>query len=150
MPYLNITENCGDTASRECWNDDSIIYYLNGDIHLRIEESEYYKLKLSDGVLLAFQRQPGHAHFYIDTNGKGRSNAYGKDIFLLTLIKGSFIEKNIHDISHPGLWVYGTSLSDELYKSDCKVSCRGMFCGVICLQITGKYQRIIPDINRVF
>ena len=129
VPYINITKNCEDNVSSECWSDDGVIYYLNGNAHLSIKDGAYAKVKLSDGTLLAFQNQNSHAHFYIDTNGKVRPNMYGKDIFLLTLTKAALKETNMHNILHAGLWVYGTGINIDLIQDNCKSGASGMFCG---------------------
>ena len=129
VPYLSITENCEVNQTSACWNDSGTIYYLNGnDSRQVIKSNSYAKVKLVDGTLLAFQNQSEHAHFYIDTNGKRRPNMYGKDIFVVTITKGVFKENNRHDISHAGLWLYGTGMSLDVMKSNCKNNSEGLLC----------------------
>lgn len=129
VPYLSITENCGNQASTVCWNDDGGIHTLNGQIRDMIQGTGYAKVKLSDGILLAFQNQneDGHAHFYVDTNGKVGPNTYGKDIFMLTLTKGN-VDDGLHKISHAGVWPYCSGLSNNRLKSTCNKSNTGTCC----------------------
>ena len=125
IPYLNAVKNCEDNEG--CWSDDGVIYLLNGNPSEIIKSNQYAKAEIADGTFIAITNQQEHAHFYIDTNGSRRPNTHGKDIFIITLTPKAFIDY-AHKVDHKGLWMFGTGLSENELKTNCKAGKSGIFC----------------------
>ena len=133
LKNLQITNNC--KTANGCWNTSGGIYNLRDNkFGVYFSSATYYKLQLSDGTYLAFQKQDNnHVHIFVDLNGNTRPDRYGIDGYLLTLSKDAFTDE-YHKITRPGLYFYGYGLErNELINSTdgCSKSKAGQYCGAL-------------------
>lgn len=134
MKYLGsnfqIVQNCGNKSG--CWNTRGG-YMLKGGVYGDNPlKSYWYKILLSDGTFIALQKQDNkHVHITVDVNGEKAPNTYGKDIFVMTMTSQA-VKDAYHNISAPGLYMYGHGLTTEAIKSHslgCSKNSAGLMCG---------------------
>ena len=102
--YLNVTKNCG--LDEGCWYNGET-YKLNGTPYEQAgggieKRSDLYKIRLSDGTLMAFGGLSGDCSLkrgntkqlsnicswvIVDINGENRPNTYGIDLFEFNVTK---------------------------------------------------------------
>lgn len=134
LKNLQIAQNCKREVG--CWNSNGGINKLNGVGQTVIDSNShrFYKVRLVDGTLIAFEKQDdNHLHFYIDTNGGKLPNRYGYDCAMMTFVKSNFVDY-AHDIKSSGLYFFGFGLSRNNLLNDesgCSKEKEGLFCGAL-------------------
>lgn len=127
---FQVVRNCGNKSG--CWNSDGG-YMLKGGLFNDNPSANYwYKISLSDGTFIALEKQDNtHVHITVDINGEKAPNTYGKDIFIMTMTSQA-ISDAYHNISAPGLYMFGHGLTTEAIKSNsygCSKTGAGLMCG---------------------
>ena len=133
LKNLQIMNNC--KTENGCWNTINGIYSLTGNyLAVNMNNISYYKVRLSDGTYLGFQKQDNtHMHMFVDLNGNTRPDKYGVDCYIMTLTKDAFTD-DYHKITSPGLYFYGYGLErNELINtsSGCSKNKGGQYCGAL-------------------
>lgn len=134
---FNTIEVCDDDS---CWNNAT--YLLSGSKYTG--NTNNVSFKVLDGTVVFIEKQDdNHQHIWVDLNGLNKPNTFGKDIFILTLVKDS-LNDSIHVISKPGIYMYGHGLSREkVISSHCLKNNTGYACGQLILmdgwQISNDY-----------
>lgn len=127
---FQIVKNCGNKAG--CWNTEGG-YKLSGGVFEDTPlNNNWYKIMLLDGTFIGLEKQDNtHVHIAVDLNGEKVPNTYGKDIFLMTLVSQE-LRDAWHNISAPGIYMYGHGLTPEEIKSassGCSKDGNGLMCG---------------------
>lgn len=135
MKYLannfNVVKNCG--INQGCWNNTGILDLTGAEYPDNpLKTSGWSSLILSDGTYVALVKQDNnHIHFVIDLNGSKKPDTLGKDIFEMTMTSQAFND-GVHNISAPGIYMYGHGLTAEAIKSNlygCSKNNIGLMCG---------------------
>lgn len=128
------TRNCKYTNG--CWNKDGAFNLSGGEYEDNPNRNYWVKLKLNDGTLIALQKQDNtHVHIDVDINGYNKPNTFGKDIFVITIVKDK-LKDTSHQINKPGLYFFGHGLErNEIINNTlgCKTDKEGLMCGELIL-----------------
>ena len=96
IPYMNITKDC-ETASRCLKYPEDVKTLSGGTAPYNLNAGYYYKVIIIDNSYLIFANTKNHctgsiggytnscAQIFFDINGNNLPNAFGKDIFAVTL-----------------------------------------------------------------
>ncbi len=127
--YLKTTAVCEDTDTSICWSGNKT-KQLNGSYYTG--DSNQVNFKLADGTIIRLEKQNDlHIHVWFDINGVKEPNTFGRDIFILTLVRDAF-KDNYQIIPHAGLYMFGHGLTREEIKSTNGQACTQTKSGTTC------------------
>ena len=147
-PYIKVAKEC-KYLSNECWADEYI--KTNG-----VADNEYflssnnksYGMVLANGSVIGFYPRGTFCEVYVDLNGKKGPNKFGRDVFLILILKNA--NNGYGNFPRSGVYMNGQGFSRTALKSGSKgcsktaTGLAGLYCGALIMHDGWKIEKDYP------